>query len=89
MIRRRAAENGSNGTDHGAAGTGFLLGSRVNGKLIGEFAGLPGGLDKNGNLRATSDYRSVYSALLEQWFQADAGAIIPGSAGFARPTLIH
>jgi uncharacterized protein (DUF1501 family) len=86
---RRAAENGSNGTDHGAAGTGFLLGSRVNGQLIGEFAGLPGGLDKNGNLRATSDYRGVYSALLEQWFQADARAIIPGSAAFTRPTLIR
>jgi uncharacterized protein (DUF1501 family) len=86
---RRAQENGSQGTDHGAAGTGFLIGSRVNGKLIGEFAGLPGGLDKDGNLRATSDYRAVYSALLEQWFQADAAPIIPGAASFARPTLIR
>jgi uncharacterized protein (DUF1501 family) len=86
---RRAEENGSQGTDHGAAGTGFLIGSRVNGKLIGEYAGLPGGLDKQGNLRATSDYRAVYSALLEQWFQADAAPIIPGAASFARPTLIR
>jgi uncharacterized protein (DUF1501 family) len=86
---RRAEENGSQGTDHGAAGTGFLIGSRVNGKLIGEFAGLPGGIDKDGNLRATADYRSVYSALLEQWFQADAAAVIPGAASFARPTLIR
>jgi uncharacterized protein (DUF1501 family) len=86
---RRAEENGSKGTDHGAAGTGFLLGSRVNGKLIGEFAGLPGGLDKDGNLRATSDYRGVYSALLEQWFQADAAAIIPNAAAFTRPALIR
>jgi uncharacterized protein (DUF1501 family) len=86
---RRAEENGSQGTDHGAAGTGFLIGSRVNGKLIGEFAGLPGGLDTDGNLRATADYRSVYSALLEQWFQANAAPIIPGAASFARPTLIR
>jgi uncharacterized protein (DUF1501 family) len=86
---RRAEENGSKGTDHGAAGTGFLLGSRVNGKLIGEFAGLPGGLDKDGNLRATSDYRAVYSALLEQWFQADASGVIPNASAFARPTLIR
>ena len=28
---RRAKENGSGGTDHGAAGTGFLIGSRVTG----------------------------------------------------------
>ena len=37
---RRAKENGSNGTDHGAAGAGFLIGSRVNGTMVGEFPGL-------------------------------------------------
>ena len=37
---RRAKENGSGGTDHGAAGTGFLIGSRVAGTMIGEFPGL-------------------------------------------------
>ena len=36
---RRAKENGSGGTDHGAAGPGFLIGSRVDGSMIGEFAG--------------------------------------------------
>jgi uncharacterized protein (DUF1501 family) len=63
---RRAKENGSNGTDHGAAGAGFLIGSRVNGTMIGEFPGLAK-LDEHGNLRATSDFRGLYSALLEQW----------------------
>jgi uncharacterized protein (DUF1501 family) len=86
---RRAEENGSAGTDHGAAGTGFLIGSRVNGRLVGEYAGLPGGLDEDGNLRATADFRGVYSALLEQWFDADAATILPGAAGFARPRLIR
>jgi uncharacterized protein (DUF1501 family) len=86
---RRAEENGSLGTDHGAAGTGFLIGSRVNGKLVGEFAGLKDGLDDDGNLRATSDFRSVYSALIEQWFKADAAAVIPSAASFKRPTLIR
>ena len=33
---RRAQENGSSGTDHGAAGTSLLIGSRVNGGMIGE-----------------------------------------------------
>ena len=37
---RRAEENGSLGTDHGAAGIGFLIGSRVKGGLVGEFPGL-------------------------------------------------
>ena len=85
---RRAKENGSNGTDHGAAGAGFLIGSRVNGTMIGEFPGLAK-LDEQGNLRATSDFRGLYSALLEQWLGADAEAIIPSAAKFARPQLIR
>lgn len=85
---RRAKENGSNGTDHGAAGAGFLIGSRVNGTMIGEFPGL-GKLDEQGNLRATSDFRGLYSALLEQWLGADAEAIIPGARTFARPKVVR
>src|SRR5690242_1743787 len=45
---RRAAENGDSGTDHGAAGVGFLLGTRVAGKMVGEFPGLQRGLDPDG-----------------------------------------
>ena len=86
---RRAEENASFGTDHGAAGTGFLIGSRVRGRLIGEFPGLTNGLDENGNLRATSDFRGLYCALLEQWLGADAAAIIPDAAGFPRPELLR
>ena len=85
---RRAKENGSNGTDHGAAGAGFLVGSRVNGQMIGEFPGLAK-LDKDGNLRATSDFRGLYGSLLEQWLGADAEAIIPGAAKFARPKILR
>jgi uncharacterized protein (DUF1501 family) len=84
---RRPEENGSRGTDHGAAGSGFLMGKRVNGTLVGGFPGL-GNLDEDDNLKATSDFRGVYSALSEQWFGVDAGAVIPGAGGFARPTLI-
>ena len=85
---RRAKENGSNGTDHGAAGAGFLIGSRVHGKMIGEFPGLAK-LDEHGNLRATSDFRGLYSSLLEQWLGTDAEAIIPGAAKFARPKILR
>ena len=85
---RRAEENGSLGTDHGAAGVGFLIGSRVKGGMIGEFPGLSR-LDAEGNLRATCDYRGVQSALLEQWLGADAESIIPGASRFARPQVIR
>jgi uncharacterized protein (DUF1501 family) len=85
---RRAAENGSNGTDHGAAGVGFLVGTRVNGTMVGEFPGLQTGLDENGNVTATADFRGVYAALLEQWLGVDAAAVIPNAASFQRPSLV-
>ena len=56
--------------------------------MIGEFPGLAK-LDEHGNLRATSDFRGLYSALLEQWLGADAEAIIPGARKFARPKVIR
>jgi uncharacterized protein (DUF1501 family) len=74
---RRPQENGS-GTDHGAGGVALLIGSRVNGKMVGEFPGLSK-LDENENLVNTSDYRAMYAALLGQWFQTEAGLVIPGA----------
>ncbi len=85
---RRAEENGSAGTDHGAAGAGFVIGSRAAGTLIGEYTGLDA-LDRDGNLKPTVDYRAVYSSLLEQWLGADANGIIPGASRFGRPRLVR
>ena len=85
---RRAEENGSGGTDHGAAGTGFLIGTRVAGTQVGEYPGLATGLDKDGNLKATSDFRGVYAGLLEQWLDFDAERVLPHSSKFKRPTLV-
>jgi uncharacterized protein (DUF1501 family) len=84
---RRGEENGS-GTDHGAAGSAFLIGTRARGRMVGEFPGLANGLDDDGNLRPTSDFRGVYCSLLEQWLGADAGAVIPAARSFARPALV-
>jgi len=87
---RRAQENGSAGTDHGAAGVGFVVGTRAAGGAVGEFPGLDGkGLDEDGNVRATADFRGVYSALLEQWLGVDAERVIPGAKAFARPKLVR
>jgi uncharacterized protein (DUF1501 family) len=84
---RRPEENGSAGTDHGAAGCAFVIGAKAKGEMVGEFPGLAK-LDANENLRVTSDFRSMYCSLLEQWLGQDAGPIIPGASGFARPTLV-
>jgi uncharacterized protein (DUF1501 family) len=84
---RRPAENGSAGTDHGAAGVGLVIGSLASGTMAGEFPGLKR-LDRLGNLRHTSDFRGLYCGLLEQWFGQDPAAIIPGAARFARPKVV-
>lgn len=84
---RRPQQNGD-GTDHGAAGVGFVIGSRARGQMVGEFPGLTT-LDAQGNLRSTSDFRGVYASLLEQWFGVDAAPIIPGAAGLGRYQLVR
>jgi uncharacterized protein (DUF1501 family) len=84
---RRAQENGS-GTDHGAAGIGFLVGARAAGRMIGEFPGL-GRLDPDGNLRATSDFRGLYASLAADWFGVDPAAVLPGAAALPRPVVLR
>jgi uncharacterized protein (DUF1501 family) len=84
---RRPEENGSAGTDHGAAGVGFLIGTRAAGTMIGEYPGLTT-LDLQGNVRATSDFRSLYCSLLEDWLGTEADGIIPGASSFGRYTVV-
>ena len=84
---RRAQENGSDGTDHGASGTSLLIGSRVNGGMIGEFPALSK-LDVNGNQVVNVDFRGVYASLLEQWFDHDASPVIPQAHRFPRYQLL-
>jgi uncharacterized protein (DUF1501 family) len=86
---RRAQQNDSNGTDHGAAGAAFLIGAQVKGTIIGEFPGLKHGLDIDGNLRPTVDFRGIYASLLEQWFNFDASAVVPDAGRFARAKLLR
>ena len=84
---RRVLENAGNGTDHGAAGLSMLIGSRVTGRMCGEFPSLER-LDINGSQRVNVDFRGVYASLLEQWFDHDAAAVIPGASRFPRYSLI-
>ena len=85
---RRPQQNASAGTDHGAAGCAFVIGTRAAGTMIGEWPGLASGLDPLGNLRETADFRALYCALLEQWLGHDAAPIIPGAAALPRPQVV-
>ncbi len=81
---RRVIENGSQGTDHGAAGVMMAMGGAVNGGLYGTAASLnpangDGSLENNGNdVRYQTDFRSVYARVLDQWLGADSVSILGG-----------
>ena len=73
---RRPEDNDSQGTDHGAGGLLLLVGNRANGGIRSEFPGL-GQLDGDDNLRVSTDFRSVYATLLEDWLGVEAARILP------------
>jgi uncharacterized protein (DUF1501 family) len=85
---RRPLQNASAGTDHGAAGCAFVMGTHAAGTMIGEWLGLQSGLDALGNLKETADFRSLYCSLLEQWLGHEAAPIIPGAANLPRVTVV-
>lgn len=74
---RRVKENGSAGTDHGTAAPMFLLGASVAGGLYGETPSLAN-LD-NGNLKFTTDFRSVYATVLQDYLKAPASDLLGGT----------
>jgi len=76
---RRVAENGSAGTDHGAAAPMFAIGKHVQAGLLGEHPSLRDLQD--GDLRFHIDFRSVYAAVLEDWLDADSQAVLGGRFG--------
>ena len=61
---RRVAANASGGTDHGSANAVFLVGPRVKGGFYGEQPSVT--KLEEGNLIFTTDFRSIYSTLLER-----------------------
>ncbi len=71
---RRAYENGSKGTDHGAGAPMFLVGGKVRPGVTGEHPNLTG--LKEGNLVHGTDFRRVYAAVLDRWLGLDPKPIL-------------
>ena len=70
-------QNGSSGTDHGTAAPLFVVGAPVKGGVYGEPTPLSN-LDRDGNLKYTTDFWRVYATLIEEWLGGDAGEVLGG-----------
>lgn len=80
---RRVRSNGSAGTDHGTASPMFIFGSKVNGGIIGSNPVIPATTTNNTQVAMEFDYRTIYSAILQNWFcvpQAQAETILGNTA---------
>ncbi|MCH7625378.1 MAG: DUF1501 domain-containing protein [Chloroflexi bacterium] len=82
---RRSHDNGS-GTDHGAAGAAFVIGDAVNGGQHGEYPSTRLEDMQQGDLVPNTDFRGVYSTILEDWLGLDAKPIVEGT--FEKPSFI-
>lgn len=71
---RRVQENGSKGTDHGAASCLFVAGPAVQGGPVGKHPGLTD-LDA-GDLKHHTDFRQVYATLLDQWLGVNSEGVL-------------
>jgi uncharacterized protein (DUF1501 family) len=81
---RRITENGTAGTDHGAAAVMMAIGGAVRGGIYGTAPNLnpvPGNptLENNGaDITYETDFRSVYARVLDNWLGANSSAILGG-----------
>lgn len=91
---RRIQENGSFGTDHGAASVMMAIGGSVRGGIYGTAPSLqpdPGNptLENSGNdVRYETDFRSVYAKVIDGWLGGDSVGILNGDFRQGAPEII-
>jgi uncharacterized protein (DUF1501 family) len=84
---RRPQENSSAGTDHGAGGIAWVMGTRARGGFLSPYPDL-NAFDANDNLKVTTDFRAVYASLLEQWLGTGADEVLPDAGRVGRVALV-
>lgn len=71
---RRASENQSGGTDHGTSAPLFVMGNQLGDSIVGQAPDL--NLGKNKDLTFSTDFRQVYSTVLDQWLDCDSQTVL-------------
>jgi uncharacterized protein (DUF1501 family) len=91
---RRISENGSQGTDHGAASVMLAMGGRVSGGLYGTSAKLtadpsnPTLENAAGDIHYETDFRSVYARVIDNWLGGDSTRLLNGNFRKASLTFV-
>jgi uncharacterized protein (DUF1501 family) len=91
---RRITENGSQGTDHGAASVMMAMGGGVRGGIFGTAPNLRGTsdnptLENGGNdVRYETDFRSVYATVIDSWLGGDSAGVLGGNFKAAAPAIL-
>ena len=91
---RRISENGSQGTDHGAAGVMMAMGGGVRGGIYGTAASLdpnpanPTLENAGGDVRYETDFRAVYSRILDGWLGSNSVSLLGGDFRQGAPAII-
>lgn len=68
---RRIISNASTGTDHGSSAPLFMFGSKVKGGMTGVNPTIPADATAQDNLEMQTDFRDIYSTVLQDWFCLD------------------
>jgi uncharacterized protein (DUF1501 family) len=91
---RRVSENGSQGTDHGAAGLMLVMGGNVRGGLYGTAADLRAAPDNptlennSTDVRHETDFRAVYARVIDSWLGADSHAVLGADFRAGSPAFL-
>jgi uncharacterized protein (DUF1501 family) len=91
---RRISENGSAGTDHGAAAVMMAMGGAVRGGIYGTAGSLdpapsnPTLENNGGDVRHETDFRSVYARVLDNWLGTSSAAILGGDFRAGAPPIV-
>jgi uncharacterized protein (DUF1501 family) len=91
---RRINENGSSGTDHGAAGVMMAIGGTVRGGLYGTAADLrqdaanPTLENNAGDVKFETDFRAVYARVIDAWLGSNSVNILGSDFRSAAPQFL-
>jgi uncharacterized protein (DUF1501 family) len=91
---RRINENGSQGTDHGAASVMMAIGGGIRGGIYGTAPNLRVAPDnptlENGSndVHYETDFRSVYAKVIDSWLGGDAVSVLGGDFRTGAPAIL-